>query len=221
MSIARVAPVIALSALASLSACASPADDTAPTSSEDAVVASSAVTAADVESVIAELRAQRESAPLARYYEDGVRIEACWRNPAGSKLTKLKKALYCSMPLELRLCNTPVLLAIDENEAERRFRGYRDCKAKVDAVFGGTGAFAWNARVDTVYRHIYLEGATLSEEDTKRIVAANQPPASSRTFAALLLVVGKSLLDEARDLAIDALAHLTSDFEQETGLDPR
>src|SRR5258706_14073464 len=45
-----------------------------------------------VESAIAKLDAQRNSAPFAPYYADGARVEGCWANPAGSKLTEIQKA---------------------------------------------------------------------------------------------------------------------------------
>lgn len=210
-----------LFALVLTPACAAADADEGQGESENAVVAPANVSTAEVESVIAKLRAQRESAPFARYYEDGSRIEGCWRNPAGAKLTELKKAVYCAMPLELRLCNTPVLLTVDEHDVVGRFRGYVDCKKKVDAVFGGRASFAYGPDVDAVYRQIYLEGRTLSAEDTTRIVAANVPRYSSRSFLVVLASIGASLVAEARELAVDALLSMARDYEHDTGLEPR
>jgi len=205
-------------------ACAADAtnDATEPEgSSEEAVVGSAKISSWDVEAVIAKLRAQRSSAPLGAFYENGSRLEGCWRNPAGKKLTDLKKSVYCSMPLELRLCNTLVLLTVDERAVEERFRGYQGCKKKVDAVFGGRGLFAYGADVDAVYREIYLEGATLGAADTKRIVAQNAPAISNRSFPAVLGSIVASLAREAATLHADALDSMVRDVQRATGQDPR
>ena len=211
-----IASLVALTA-----ACALASEEDAP-SAEAAVVAISEVTTSDVEAVIASLRAQREAAPLRPYYADGSRQEGCWRNPAGSDLSELQKAVYCAMPLELRLCNTPVLLLADDVEA--RYRGYLSCKEKVDAVFaplGARGMFAYGPEVDAVYRQVFLEQRPLPARDVERIVEANRPEDSGRPFALVLAAIAASLAAEARDLALGGLMALVDGYERDTGDEPR
>jgi hypothetical protein len=190
-------------------ACGSASDD-ASASQSDLVKPALAVD--DVNAAIATLRAQREGDPIGPYYADGNRLEGCWRNPAGAKLTDLKKAFYCSMPLEFRLCNTVVLLTTDESKVEERYAGYLSCQRKVDAVFGGTGLFVYDPKINAIYRTLYLEGSPLPAADTADVVAANKPPFTDRPFPVVLAAIGAGLTQEALDLSADALRSMVDDF---------
>ncbi len=179
------------------------------------------VSASAVRDAIGVLAAQRSTAPLGTYYEDGNRLEGCWRNPAGNKLTDLKKAFYCSMPLEFRLCNTVVLLTTDEAKVDARYQGYLDCQKKVDRVFGSEGRFVYDANINAVYKHLYLEGQTLSDAETESIVSANKPAYTSRSFVIVLAAIGESLAREAIDLSMSSLSEMVDSFKQKLNTDPR
>lgn len=204
----------------STSACSAPSSDDGSGTQGSAIV-QSALDVGDVNAVIGKLDGIRSGDPIGTYYEDGARIEGCWRNPAGNKLTDLKKAFYCAMPLEFRLCNTIVLLTTDEAKVSERYQGYLDCQKKVDGVFGGKGLFRFDADVDAMYKKLYLEGATLSADDTASVVAANKPAFSSRSFPVVLLAIGRSLAKEAVDIAARGLTSMADDVKTETGDDPR
>lgn len=218
----RESCIVVAVVLSTLTGCAA-APDPGESSSEAAsdLLGAASPSRAKVEAAIATLDAHRESEPLAPYYADGSRLEGCWRNPAGKKLSDLQKAFYCAMPLELRLCNTVKLLAIDEAKVEERYEAYLGCQKKVDAVFGGTGAFVYDGDVNAVYRQLFLERASMSEEDTDRIVAANRPTMSDRAFPFVLLAIGTTLTKEAADLALARLTSLADDYRDETRSEPR
>ncbi|MBS2017996.1 MAG: hypothetical protein JST00_34285 [Deltaproteobacteria bacterium] len=223
--------IVAFVAMTSLGlgACAAPSsgedvDDDAPVdASEDAVVAGAParVSANEVSSAITKVVSKRGTARFAGFYDDGVRVEACWANPAGSKLTELQKAVYCAMPLELRLCNTPVLLTTPKTDVAGRYAGYERCKTRLEQLLGRRGEVAYDASIDRVYRDIYLEGGTLSAADTARIVKAARPASSGRAFPSLLASIVTSLKTEGRDLAMQWLDGLAADFKKSTGLEPR
>jgi hypothetical protein len=204
----------------SASACSAPSSDDGSTAQGSAIV-QSALDVGDVNAVIGQLDAIRTGDPIGTYYEDGARIEGCWRNPAGNKLTDLKKAFYCAMPLEFRLCNTIVLLTTDEAKVSERYQGYVDCQTKVDAVFGSKGLFKFGADVDAMYQKLFLDSATLSAEDTSSVVAANKPAFSSHSFAVILLAIARSLAKEAVDIAARGLTAMADDVKTESGDDPR
>lgn len=215
--------LLAAAVLSTLTGCA-----TAPSEPEASGEAASsdlsptlAPSRGDVEAAIATLDAHRGSERLAPYYADGSRLEGCWRNPAGSKLSDLQKAFYCAMPLELRLCNTVKLLSIDEAEVDERYDAYLACQKKVDAVFGGTGAFVYDDQVNAVYKQLFLARATLSDEDTASVVAANRPAFSSRPFPLVLVAIGATLAKEAAALLVDGLSSLADDYREETKSEPR
>ncbi len=212
--------VVTLFAALSATACAGREEDQA-TAGSSAAVTQATLDVDAVNAAIEKLRAQRASDPIGPYYEDGNRLEGCWRNPAGNKLTDLKKAFYCSMPLEFRLCNTIVLLSIDESKVADRYQGYLDCQKNVDAVFGGKGMFLYDDDVNAMYESLYLKGATLPDADRDAVVAANKPAFSDRYFTTILLAIGKSLADEAVDLAVPALTNMVDDFKSDAGEDPR
>jgi hypothetical protein len=191
------------------------------TSSSNAISSSEAtLDAASVSAAIAKLTHQRTGDPIGTYYTDGSRLEGCWLNPAGSKLTDLKKAFYCSMPLEFRLCNTIVLLTTDDSKVDERYQGYLDCQKKVDGALGGNGLFVYDAGVNSMYKQLFLEGATLAADDTTRVVAANKPTFSGRSFPTLLLAIGESVATEATDLAWSALSSMVDDFKTALKRDP-
>lgn len=193
-----------------------PTDDDVDSDSAEAI-SKGKIDERTVTKIIAALDAQRAATPIGRYYEDGARVEGCWLNPAGAKLTPLKKAFYCAMPLEFRLCNTVVLLTHDESQVDARYRGYLDCQRKVDAVFGGRGKFVYGAETNALYRALYLEGASPPAADAARIVAAHQPRASGRSFAPVLLDIERSLAREAADLSLDGLRAMVDDFRRAGG----
>ncbi len=185
------------------------------------VVTSSTLDVAEVDAVLAKLKTQRSSDPIAPWYTDTLRAEGCWRNPAGNKLSDLKKALYCSMPLELRLCNTVVLLTVDEKKRDVRYAGFLDCQRKVDAVFGGKGTFVYDDDVNAMYQKLYLEGGTLTETDLARVVRETKPAYTERSFTDLLGAIGASLLDEATKLALQGLQPLVDAYLAATNGKPR
>jgi hypothetical protein len=206
-------------ALLSVTACSSPPADESET--QGAAVVARELDVAHVNAVIAKLDHLRTSEPIGSYYEDGARIEGCWRNPAGAKLTELKKAFYCSMPLEFRLCNTIVLLSIDEARIADRYQGYLDCQQKVDTVFGKKGLFVYDSDVNAMYETLYLKGATLPAADTASLVAARKPTFTDRSFAVVLLAIGRTLAEEAVDLSALGLSSLADDVKARSGDDPR
>lgn len=204
----------------STGACSAPASDDGSTAAGSAIVEGS-IDVDGVNAAIAKLDGVRTGASIGTYYEDGARMEGCWRNPAGNKLTDLKKAFYCSMPLEFRLCNTIVLLTTDEAKVDERYRGYLDCQTKVDAVFGGAGLFRFDGDVNAMYQRLFLESAKLSAEDTASVVAAHKPAFSDRSFTVVLLAIGRSLAKEAADMAARELTSMADDVKSESGADPR
>lgn len=176
---------------------------------------------ANVEAAIATLDAHRGSEELAPYYADGSRLDGCFRNPAGNKLSDLQKTFYCAMPLELRLCNTVKLLTIDESKVDERYAAYLACQKKVDAVFGGKGAFVYDDNVNAVYKTLFLSRAPLAEEDTAAVIAKHKPALTSRPFAFVLVEIGVTLTKEATDLALGELSSMADDYRDETKTEPR
>lgn len=214
-----LAPLVAALGIGSAACSAPPADD-GSTAAGSAIVEDS-LDVGSVNATIAKLDALRTGDPIGPYYEDGARMEGCWRNPAGNKLSDLRKAFYCSMPLEFRLCNTIVLLSTDEPDVDKRYQGYLACQAKVDAVFGNAGLFRFDADVNTMYQKLFLESRTLSAEDTASVVAAHKPTLTSRSFTLILLAIGRSLASEAADLALRGLTSMADDVKTQSGADPR
>lgn len=209
-------------ALCALTGCTGEGSATEVVAAESDIVASSnRLGAEEVTSAIERLERQRTSDPLRSYYADGSRIEGCWRNPAGDRLTDLQKAFYCAMPLELRLCNTVALLAIDEAQVDDRYEAYLGCQKRVDAVFGGTGGFIYGPDIDEVYRRLFLEKATLSAAETAAIVDANKPDFSDRPFAVVLVAIAATLASQASELVLDGLSALVADYRHETDTEPR
>jgi hypothetical protein len=182
-----------------------------------AVAEGPALAVDDVTAAIAKLDAQRSDPQIAPYYADGNRIEGCWRNPAGSKLTDLKKAFYCAMPLELRLCNTVVLLSTDDADVGPRYDAYLACQAKVDAVFGGKGLFVYDDDVNAAYKKLFLEGGRLAASDTAAVVDASKPTYSDRSFARILLAIADGLAGEVADLGLEDLRAMEDDFHAAGG----
>lgn len=212
--------LLALALALTTAACASPTEED-DTSNGAAAVTEDALSLHDVQASIKSLTDLRDGSVLGPYGADGARVEGCWRNPAGDKLSDLKKAFYCSMPLEFRLCNTVVLLATDDAKVDERYRGYQSCKAKVETVFGNKGLFEFDAKTDAVYKQLFLKSETLSAADTKIIVDAQKPTFSSKSFTRLLLEIGWSLTEEATALALEGLSSLASAYHAETNDDPR
>jgi len=202
------------------SACTATASDDGSGTTGSAIVEGT-LDVADVNATIERLDGLRNGAPIGTYYEDGARMEGCWRNPAGNKLTDLKKAFYCSMPLEFRLCNTIVLLTTDDAKVAERYQGYLDCQTKVDAVFGGAGLFRFDDDVNAMYKKLFLEGTTLSAEDNAGVVTAHKPAFSDRSFTVVLLAIGRSLAKEAADMAAREITNMADDVKSESGADPR
>jgi hypothetical protein len=213
----RTRLVLALGSALVATGCSASTDTSDAANGTSSAVASARLDVAAVRAVVAKLDAQRADVSNASYYADGSRVEGCWLNPAGNKLSDLQKALYCSMPLEFRLCNTVVLLSTDESDVATRYAGYLDCQAKVDAVFGGHGLFRYGSDVDDVYKSLYLERATLDPADESSVVAAAKPTYSGRSFPRVLLSIGASLTEEAADLATGSLEDLVGAFQAAGG----
>lgn len=204
-SVSSTRRLFVLAGIALSLGCSGAAEDS-PASDEAAVEASSP---AAIEKALSTLHEQTTRGKLAKYYADGARIEACWRNPKGSKLTDMQKALYCSMPLEFRLCNTVVLLTTEETDIAARKEGYARCQPMVDAMFGGRGEFIYDARINAAYTAVFLEKSSgLTREEERALVARYKPPSTERTFPELLAAVVSGLASEAVDVASDALASM-------------
>jgi hypothetical protein len=212
---------VAAALLFCVTGCATASSDASATSGEAESTGVVAPARADVETAIASLDAQRNGDRLGKYYADGNRVEGCWRNPVGNKLSDLQKAFYCAMPLELRLCNSVELLAIDESKVDERYDAYLACQKKVDAVFGGTGEFVYDDNINAVYKQLFLNRAALSADDTAGIVTKNKPTFTDRSFTVILLEIGAGLASEAGDLAVDGFMSLVNDYKNDTKSDPR
>jgi hypothetical protein len=170
----------------------------------------------DVTGAIAELQAQLTTPPLQPYYSDGTRVEGCWLNPAGNKLTDIKKAFYCSMPLEFRLCNTIVLLSTQDSQVDERWQGFLRCEQRLDAIYQGSGAFLYDATVSATYYWLFLNDQSgLDPSQEASVVAANRPPSSGRTFVSLLGSIVTSLGAEAGDAAVQGFQDLVDEAESD------
>jgi hypothetical protein len=201
--------------------CSAQEDDASSSPAAMTAVSESTLRVADVTRVVDRLTSQRTSAPLGKYYEDGSRLEGCWRNPAGARLTDLKKAFYCAMPLEFRLCNSVLLLTTDDADVDKRFSGYLDCQKKVDRVFSGKVSFVYDDETNALYKQLFLQGATLPKDDEAQVIAANKPTFSDRSFEGVLAAIAKTLTAEAIDLASTAFTSLVANFKSETESSPR
>lgn len=166
-------------------------------------------------------RAQRTGARFGADYADGTRVEACWKNPASQKLSDLKKAFYCAVPLEFRICNSPKLLTTDDAQVQERYRTFQRCKRDVDAALGSTGEFVYDAQVDRAYLDLFLrDRATLTPAEEAALVAANRPASSGREFPELLFDVASGVAREAVRIArpdFDALVR-SYDWELQPSL---
>ncbi len=169
----------------------------------------------DVPGAIAELQAQLHSAPLASYYADGSRVEGCWANPVGSDLSAIQKAFYCSMPLELRLCNSLVLLATKSSmDVATRWSGYVQCEQRVDAITGSSGAFLYDAKVNASYYWLMLENASeLSAADEASVSQSVKPAPSGRSFSDLLGIIAAAATKEAVDAEWSGLQQLIDEAQ--------
>ena len=169
----------------------------------------------DVPGAVAELQAQLKSARLAGYYADGTRVEGCWANPVGSDLSDLQKAFYCSMPLELRLCNSLVLLATKSSkDVATRWSGYVQCQQRVDAIAGGSGAFLYDAKVNASYYWLMLENdSELSPADEASVAQSVKPASSGRSFSSLVGIITAAATEEAADAAFSGLQPLLDEAE--------
>jgi len=213
--------VVALAAVTlSTAACSAATDDDGTDTSGSAVVVSH-LDVGEVNAAIAKLTSLRTGDTFGSYYEDGVRVEGCWRNPAGNKLSDLKKAFYCSMPLEFRLCNSVVVLTTEDVDVDERYEKYLGCQKKVDAVFGNKGSFIFDDDVNALYKSLFLMSGTLTAEDNASVVAANKPAFSNHSFATLVLSIGKSLAVEAVDMAVSGLTSMVTDYKNASGDEPR
>lgn len=169
---------------------------------------------------LAELAAQMEGRYAPYYldadsgrFQDGARVAGCWKNPAGKDLTDVQKAFYCSMPLELRLCNTLQLLG--SKDLTVRYSGYQACKSNVASMLHDP-SFLYSEDVDAAYQHLFLEQDPAWSDDA--IVAANRPE-NSASFPALLAQIVASLDQEAIDLAAPELKTIKDQLVAD-GLDP-
>ena len=187
-------------------ACAAAGPDDAASGSADITAGSPRLAA--TERAFAELDRMRSADPIGRYYEGGTestRVRACWANPAGRDLTDMQKAFYCAVPLELRLCNSPIILhndlktatAGDQNETFTLNNGWKQCQGSTETLF--PGRFAWTAEINDLYLNLFLRqssGLTAAEE--ARIIGGHKP--TSAGFFPTLLVSSVALLnDEAGD----------------------
>jgi hypothetical protein len=211
----------AVLALLLTAACSSQTDSADSDSNSSDVVTSQTLDANAVDAVLTKLAAQRAAAPIGPWYKDPTRLEGCWRNPAGDKLSDLQKTLYCSMPLELRLCNTVVLLTTDDAKRDERYRGFLDCQQKVDAVFGGKGLFVYGDDVNAMYKTLFLEGGTLASQDLSHVVSANKPAFTERPFTILLATIASGLVDEAAKLGLSALKSMIDEYVAAAQEQPR
>lgn len=161
---------------------------------------------AATERAFAQLDAMKAAPPIGQFYEGGTestRVRACWKNPVARKLTDMQKAFYCAVPLELRLCNSPLMLrnAIDEatagdqNVTFNLNSGFKRCQAETEKLFAGR--FVWTPEIDDLYLNLFLRrDSGLTEAEEARIIEAHRPK-SGGFFPFLLVGAAASLDDEA------------------------
>ena len=111
------------------------------------------------------------------------RVRACWANPAGRDLTDMQNAFYCAVPLELRLCNSPIILhndlktatAGDQNETVTLSNGWKQCQGSTETLF--PGRFAWTAEINDLYLNLFLRQSSGPRGSRPR----KRPASSART----------------------------------------
>ena len=193
-----------------LVACGSSVAD-GPAASGDAVVqpddaAEPSRDAVDVDGAIATLQGQLRSAPLDDYYADGSRLEGCWANPKGNDLDDVQHALYCSFPLEFRLCNSIALIRSKESEVASRWSAFHDCEDRVESATGNTGLYRYDEQVAATYYWAFLrKDSGLTADEISQLAAEQRPEDSGRSFPALVVVIGESLDAEVTDAAMAGL----------------
>lgn len=204
----RLLGVVVLAVTMVLGCAAPQAEDTSAGSDESELRPDTVLTAFDI------LRRQTSGPRFGAYYRDGTRFEACWKNPAGAKLTPVKKAFYCALPLEFRLCNTLALLATDDAQVTVRYEAFLDCQWKVDLALGGGGEFLYDASVNRTYKQLFLRGRSgLGDFREQLLVIRNEPAYSGRSFETLALDTMTTLVQESRDLSSPGLYAMAQSFD--------
>jgi hypothetical protein len=184
--------------LITLAACANTSDDGTDNGTSD-LTGSGSSALATTERAFAELEAMRNAEPVGQFYKggnEGARIRGCWQNPKGDVFTDMQKAVYCALPLEFRLCNSPVLLRThpknefkdDENVIHDLLIVYRLCKGKAQEQFGSR--FAFTPAVDDLYLRAFLrQQSGLSAADEAKVTAAHKPTTKGSIAVELIQIV--------------------------------
>ena len=210
MSSHRLATVILLAS--TLGACASASTEDAASGGADLTSAPSAT--ASVNAAFASLQAMRSASPVGQFDEGGnesTRIRGCWQNPKGSNLTDLQKAVYCAMPLEFRLCNSPVLIKVGDKDFKDDEYVIHDllivsrlCQAKTKEQFGAR--FAFSQDVENLYLRTFLrQQSGLSAADEAALIAAHRPK-TQEPFAIELVSIAAGVTKEAILLGKDPIS---------------
>ena len=171
----------------------------------------------DYDGSISRLQAWREGDPIGDYYTDGSRLEGCWANPAGKKLTGVKKNFYCAYPLEFRLCNSIALLTSDDADVAGRLAAYQKCGERVEAFLPGTQRMITEPSVLATYYYVFLQGddeAELSGGDEATFIEEHQPASSGRSFPELVIAIGGTLRTEADDALGAQFQQLVDDAKE-------
>jgi hypothetical protein len=146
--------------------------------------------------------------------QNGARIAGCWANPAGSDLSDVQKAFYCSMPLEFRICNTVVLLSTKTTkDVDSRYQGYLNCQAKVAGVLSDS-TFEYSADVDQAYRKVFLEQ---DASWTPASMVSDKRPDAFDPFPVLLGRIVDSLVEEGTDLGNDTVLGWADEVKKSGG----
>jgi len=153
----------------------------------------------------------------ARYKEGNPRVEACWMNPAASKLSDIQRAYYCAVPLEVRLCNTPALRPIKKRwegklgwfrkknidnveYLKQATEAFVNCQKSVDASFESKRTFVYSFAVNEYYRSIFLmNDSGLTSEEQATLSAKYKPKSTGLEFKELFKLSFDDLLDQLNE----------------------
>jgi hypothetical protein len=112
-------------------------------------------------------------------------VSACWKNPSAKDMSDVQHLLYCSLPLEFRLCNSIILgetsAATAENAAKRR-KAYTDC-----ASSSGLSKLLVMPALEAAYADLFLDdGKGLRPEFVADLVKAHPVVVMPEPFPVLL-----------------------------------
>lgn len=207
----RSLPSLLVLGLLTVTGCAATEGDDDGDAAQAAIAAPRDALAEDVAAAFDAFDDQRSEAPFAEYYADGRRVEGCWLSPAGASLTPFQKAFYCSVPLELRVCNSVVLLTQRDAPVEQRYRGWLSCQESAERTFGSE-SFHYDEAVNRAYRAVMLDRREPSADARDRMLEAHRPRLSGDSFAVVLADILAGVAKETAVLAFQRFGDLWSSF---------